>query len=74
MTEWSDDMGAAPKDGTAVLIATRFNTRWAVCEGHFVKSGKRGRGTWFGANDYGDEEFSQPYNPSCWMPLPSPPA
>jgi hypothetical protein len=69
------DIASAPKDGTAVLIAQIVPAdarRWSVLEGHYV-SRRDGPDTWYGANDYGDEEFSQPYEPTHWQPLPPPP-
>lgn len=67
----------APKDGTHVLIAQRRgdSDKWSVLEGHFVKRSRRSRnGTWYGTGDYGEEEFSQQYEPTHWMPLPAAPS
>jgi hypothetical protein len=63
----------APKDGRSVLIAENIGTRWCVAEGHYVRKYRQRKGTWYGVRDYGDDEFSQPYKPTHWQPLPKPP-
>lgn len=61
---------SAPKDANGtVLIAQKFGQRWTVSEAHYVAR-KR---AWFSFGDYGDDEFSQPYRPTHWQPLPNPP-
>lgn len=69
---------AKPKKHKTVLIAQqRSGGDWIICEAHFVKNARDIDGekvtAWFAPGDYGDEEFSQPYYPSHWQPLPEPP-
>lgn len=62
-------IATAPKDGRSALIAEFCFGRWLVLEAVY-NSRKR---HWYAPGDTGDDEFSQPYDPSHWMPLPPAP-
>ena len=78
MTEWQP-IETAPKvpHRTVIIAQQREGGYWIVCEAHYVKNARDIDGklvsAWFGPGDYGDEEFSQPYRPSHWQPMPLPP-
>jgi len=67
-------MDSALKDGTPVIIAQPVidSRQWIICEAHYIK-GRRKDDRWFGTGDYGDDDFSQPYKPTHWQPLPAAP-
>jgi hypothetical protein len=69
---WQDISTASKKPHRFIVIAQqRDGGDWIICEAHYVKKGRKG--AWYAPGDYGDDEFSQPYEPTHWRPLPQPP-
>lgn len=65
----------APRDGTSVIVASRYETRTVVGEARFLMDEDATYTAWWWANQSpGDYYADMIYpNPTHWQPLPAPP-
>lgn len=67
--EWQPIATVRKRSRGSVIIAEFCCGRWLVLEAIYNSRRRK----WYAPGDSGDDEFSQPYKPTHWMPLPSPP-